>query len=120
MPTQILLTGFTQYGGFRYFKFERIAADRTRSAVTVKASLELARSYGIRVQELPLLCRQFLEERGPEQTDRNITYGADGMKLYAEACKAAREAAAHRKPPVRRPPVNRDPSGWGMPTVRQG
>ena len=60
---QFVLTGFTQDLGFRVFAFEGIGADRIRTKFTVKAELALIRNYGIRIQELPLLCRGLLDRR---------------------------------------------------------
>lgn len=54
---QYILTGFTQEMGFRVFAFERIGDDRLRTKFTVKADLALIRRYGIRLQDLPLMCR---------------------------------------------------------------
>jgi len=99
---QFVLTGFTQETGFRVFAFEGIAADRTRTAFTVKTDLDLSRRYGIRVQELPLLCRGLLEQREMSQDDcggqRNtMTFTEEGMRLHADNCAAARDAAKRRK-----------------------
>ena len=58
---QFMLTGFSELMGFRVFKFEGVAADRSRSAYAVKADMALVRRYGIRLQELPLLCKAVLE-----------------------------------------------------------
>jgi len=60
---QFLLTGFREDLGFRVFAFQGVAADNTRSAFWVRADIALIRRYGIRVQELPLLCRGLLEIR---------------------------------------------------------
>ena len=61
---QFNLIGFSQDAGFRVFAFEGTAAGRVRTEYTVRADLALIRKYGIRVQELPLLCRRFLERAG--------------------------------------------------------
>ena len=63
---QYILTGFTHDMGFRVFAFEGIGEDRVRTEYKVRADLALIHRYGIRVQELPLLCRGILEaaERG--------------------------------------------------------
>ena len=58
---QYILTGFTHDMGFRVFAFEGVGEDRVRTEYRVKADLALIRRYGIRVQELPLLCRAVLE-----------------------------------------------------------
>ena len=59
---QYTVTGFTYDAGFRVFALERIGEDRGRLPYGAKADMALARKYGIRVQELPLLCRELLEQ----------------------------------------------------------
>ena len=58
---QYTLNGCTQELGFRAFSFESLSEDRARTKYQVRADLSLIRTYGIRVQELPLLCLEFLE-----------------------------------------------------------
>ena len=94
---QFILTGFTQNTGFRVFAFERIGADRTRTPFTVRTDLELIRKYGIRVQELPLLCRGFLERRDETEQERAWIFTEDEMRLYASNCAAERDAAQKKK-----------------------
>src|SRR5260370_14625399 len=94
---QFILTGFTQNTGFRVFAFERIGADRTRTPFTVRTDLELIRKYGIRVQELPLLCRGFLERRDETEQERAWIFTEDEMCLYASKCAAERDAAKKKK-----------------------
>jgi len=78
---QFVLTGFTQNKGFRVFAFERIGADRARTPFTVKTDLELIRKYGIRVQELPLLCRALLERHDETEQERAWIYSEEEMRL---------------------------------------
>src|SRR5580658_91337 len=92
---QFILTGFTQDREFRVFAFEGIAADRVRTPFTVKADLALSRTYGIRLQELPLMCRGILEQReeGPEEgaaVENALTFTEEAMRLHASNCIAAR------------------------------
>jgi hypothetical protein len=53
---QFTLTGFTQDAGCRVFAYEGVGDDRVRIRFTVRADLALSRKYGIRLQELPLMC----------------------------------------------------------------
>ena len=108
---QFVLTGFTQDTGFRVFAFEGIAGDRTRTAFTVRTDLALIRRYGIRVQELPLLCRGLLEHRGEGEQERTITFTEEGMRLHADNCAAERSAAQKRKS-AHRPPIKPTGTGW--------
>ncbi len=112
----IILTGFTQDKGFRVFGFARTGADEMRADYTVRADLSLIRRYDIRLQELPLLCRNLLERRGDQDTTRTLTFTEEDMRLYANDCAATRNAAAARKrTPPRRPLTQNHGSGWRSP-----
>ena len=111
---QFILTGFTQDTGFRVFAFEGIAGDRTRTAFTVRTDLALIRRYGIRLQELPLLCRGLLEQRGEGEQERTMTFTEEGMRLHADRCAAERDAARKKKS-THRPPTNPTRTGWRVP-----
>jgi hypothetical protein len=100
--TQFILKGFSEVTGFRIFAFEGISADRTRAPFTVRTDLALTRRYGIRLQELPLLCRAVLERLHEGGENRAFTYTEADMCLYA-SCAAARDEAAKRRRPPRRP-----------------
>ncbi len=112
---QFILTGFTQDMGFRVFAFERIAEDRSRTACIVRADLGLSRQYGIRVQELPLLCRALLEQHDEPGDNRTLVFTEAEMRLYADNRAAARDAAALRKKPARRPPKENSGIAWRGP-----
>ena len=109
---QFILTGFTQETGLRVFAFEGIAEDRTRTAFTVSTDLALIRRYGIRVQELPLLCRRLLEKRDEGEEERTMTFTEAGMRLHADNCAAER---AQKKRSTHRPPTNSTGTGWRVP-----
>ena len=93
---QFILKGFSQVKGFRVFAFERIAADWTRTAFTVRTNVALTRLYGIRLQELPLLCRSVLE-RSDDEENRALTFTEEDMRLHADGVRAREEAARQRK-----------------------
>jgi hypothetical protein len=114
---QFILTGFTQDREFRVFAFEGIAADRVRTPFTVRADLALSRTYGIRLQELPLMCRSILEHReeGTEQTENALTFTEDAMRLHASNCLAARALAAQKKKAPRRPATETNGAAWRSP-----
>jgi hypothetical protein len=115
-----ILTGFRQDMGFRVFAFERRETDRSRMEFTVKADLALIRRYDIRVQELPLLCRSFLESR-EGLTDaavvtykdaQALTYSEDEMRACAVTRTAAKNEAARRRKPPRRPAGETPGAAW--------
>jgi hypothetical protein len=97
---QFNLLGFTESTGFRVFAFEGINADRTRTGFTVRADLALTRRYGIRLQELPLLCRGLLERQLGEEV-RMLTFTEADMSLFAS--DRARSDALKKKSPRRAP-----------------
>lgn len=111
---QFILTGFTQDMGFRVFAFEGVKADRTRALYTVRADLGLIRKYGIRVQELPLLCRGLLDKCGETEEKRALIFSEDDMQIRARDCALAREIAGTRKPP-RRPASANVGGAWRGP-----
>lgn len=98
---QYLLLGFTQDAGSRIFAFEGVAADRGRTAYSVRADLALARKHGIQMQELPLLCRGVLEQRHEGDDQRAFTFTEGHMTLHADLVRAHIEA--HKKKTPRRP-----------------
>ena len=116
---QFILTGFTQEREFRVFAFEGIAADRARTPFTVRADLSLSRTYGIRLQELPLMCRAILERReeGTEEgeTQNALTFTEDAMRIHASNCVAARALAALKKKAPRRPANETNGAAWRSP-----
>jgi hypothetical protein len=100
---QFILTGFTQDREFRVFAFEGVAPNRVRLPFTVKADLVLSRHYGIRLQELPLMCRAVLEGREEGDQENALTFGEEAMRLHETNCIAARALAAQKKKTYRRP-----------------
>ena len=111
-----ILNGFTQELGSRVFAFERLDSDFGRTAYTVRADLALIRRYGIRVQELPLLCRALLERRDDGET-RTWTFTEEEMGLHAKDSEAARAEAARKRKPPRRPPSQNPGTAWRVPPL---
>ncbi len=109
---QFILTGFTQDLAFRVFAFERMGLDRVRTKYAVRADLALVRRYGIQVQELPLLCRNLLQQRDESQESHTFIFTEDDMCLHAKDRAAARDAAAHKRKPPRRPPSENVGAAW--------
>ena len=98
---QFVLTGFKQESGYRVFAFDGISTEHVRVAFRVRADLGLIQRYGIRIQELPLLCRGFLELHHDESENRALTYTETEMKAWARESRAAKEAGARKWKPVR-------------------
>jgi hypothetical protein len=95
--TQFVLMGFSQVMGSRVFAFQGVAADKTRTLYTVRADLALAQRYGIRLQELPLLCRAVLERCSEGTERRAFSYSESDMCLYANSAMEREQAAKIKK-----------------------
>ena len=105
---EYVLTGFHQASSIRQYAFQRIAADRTRTEFTVGVDLDLVRKYQISLQELPLLCRHFLEGQPPAQEAEEahtMTFSEEDMLGYANR-RAAEQSEAKKKKAHRMPPSN--------------
>jgi hypothetical protein len=77
--------------------------------------LALIPNYGIRIQDLPLLCRELLQKRVESSEISALTFTEHEMRAHAEKFAAEREESAGRKNACR-PPVNANPgSGWRAP-----
>ena len=112
------LTGFSSDLGFRVFEFEGVGEDKSRTDFWVRADLALIKDYGIRVQELPLLCRGLLEDHDQVAHECLLTFTREHMQLHAELCAAERAATQSKRAKYRRPfrPV---PTA-AVPAPRQG
>jgi hypothetical protein len=111
---RFVLDGFRQDQGVRVFTFQGVD-DQGRTSYTVRADLALSRTYGIRIQELPLLCRVLLEQRTPDEP-RHLTFTEARMRQHAAVCAEARAAAARDKAlPPRRPAGSNLGAGWRSP-----
>jgi hypothetical protein len=117
LTMQFILTGFTQEREFRVFAFEGINADRVRTPFTVRADLSLSRTYGIRLQELPLMCRAILEGRDEAEVQNALTFTEEAMRLHASNCIAARALAAQKKKAPRRPANETTGAAWRSPQL---
>ncbi len=109
---QYVLIGFREETGSRVFAFDGVAGDRSRSVFTVRADLATSRRYGIRLQELPLLCREILERCDHSETRRSFTFTEGDMRQLADDRTAARDAAALKRRPPRRPVGENAGAGW--------
>ena len=68
--------------GFRIF--EKVGEDQTRTEYTVSADLALTRKYDIRIQELPLLCRLFLERHETADDTRTFIFLEGEMSSHCD------------------------------------
>jgi len=94
--TQFLLTGFTQAAGIRIYAFEGRSGAR-HVDYTVEVDLALIPGFGIRIQDLPLLCRELLQQRAQPDEISSVVFTEQRMRSHAEKLVVAREEAEHRK-----------------------
>lgn len=87
--------GFDQNASLRRYAFQQ-NVDGIRTAFTVGVDLALIRGFGIRIQELPLLCRELLEQQVEGREIRAVTLTEKEMRVHAEKRSIARVAANHR------------------------
>jgi len=114
---RFILTGFNQDSGCRVFAFEQIAEDHARTACTVSADLALSRSYGIQIQELPLLCLHFLERNGDHSAAQDLIFSEEEMRACASERAAAKADAANRHKTARRHPAADLGAAWRAPRL---
>ncbi len=110
---EYVFTGFRQDRNFRRYGFQAVAADRTRTEVSVSADVASILKHKIPLQELPLLCRRFLEGNVDNLTTSDLTFTEKDMLGYASERAAAAELAAskrksHAPPPRPNGPVAED------------
>lgn len=80
---EYVLTNFRQLLNIRRFHFSGTTESRERLEFIVGVDLTSARKYGIAVQELPLLCRRFLEQRNDSGQPRGVNFTDAQMADYA-------------------------------------
>ena len=104
------LTGFSQSSSVRLFTFQGTSTDRTRQRFTVGVDLNLARRYAISLQDLPLLCRQFLEEQTEAGELRSLTFSEQEMLGIVHRREEAKRESERK--PARRPPSSKVGQAW--------
>ena len=96
VKSQFLLTGFTQAAGIRTYAFEgRVGTQRIDC--TVEVDLALIPGYRIQIQELPLLCRDLLQQTEQPTESRFMVFTEQQMRSHAGKLALAREEAERRK-----------------------
>jgi hypothetical protein len=110
-PRHFILTGFNQTAGIRVYAFEGVSAGR-RLDYTVKVDLSLIPGYGIRIQDLPILCRDLLQQRVDPGEISSLTLTEEDMRSHAEKREIAREEASQKKKPPRHPANTNQGASW--------
>ena len=109
--TQFILSGFSQTRGIRIYTFEGIG-DGRRADYTVEVDLALIPGYGIRIQDLPLLCRELLQQRVESDEISALTFTEPDMRSHAERRATEREEAEQRKKAPRHLANANPGAGW--------
>jgi hypothetical protein len=112
--TQYILTGFSQAAAIRLYAFEGVGNGR-RVDYTVEVDLSLIPNYGIRIQDLPLLCRDLLQKRVESSEIAALTFTEHEMRAHAERLAEEREESARKKNTGRHPVNANSGSGWRAP-----
>jgi hypothetical protein len=100
---EYLLTGVKQSENIRSYAFAEVDRDLRQMSFTVAVDISLLRKYAIPLQELPLLCRHFLEEQRKAGSNQNLIFGEAEMVQYsrrrsnADRAEEARKAQRNRK-----------------------
>jgi hypothetical protein len=102
------LTGYRQIENFRIFDFDRVDSDGGAVKISVGVDTTLAGKYAVGLQELPLLCRQFLEKSAIAGESVSLTFPETDLAAVAAASVAMR-ARRRRSTTVRRK-QNRTPN----------
>jgi hypothetical protein len=108
---QFFLTGFTQAAGIRIYAFQG-RVDASRMDYTVEVDLALIPGYGIRIQDLPLLCRELLQQQAQPIEKSAVVFTEQRMRGHAEKLAAARQEAEHRKKQPRHLATADADTGW--------
>ena len=105
---QFSLTGFSQSANVRLFAFQWTAADRTHQSFTVDVDINLARRYAISLQDLPLLCREFLEQQAAAGELHSGTFSEREMLGIANRREEVKREGERKSP--RRPASSQNPA----------
>ncbi len=111
-PSRFILKGFSHDHSFRLFAFEALEEHHAPVQFMVRADLTLARAYGIHIQDLPLLCREFLERRTVKEDEHRLTFAEEDMRRHQAERLAADLVAAQKRKPPRRVSVENTGNAW--------
>jgi hypothetical protein len=109
--TQFFLTGFTQAAGIRIYAFQG-RVDASRMDYTVEVDLALIPGYGIRIQDLPLLCRELLQQQEQPDEVSAVVFTEQRMRSHADKLVAARQEAEQRKKQPKSAAAADRETGW--------
>lgn len=92
-----VLTNFQQHLNIRSFFFKGTNSARERLEYIVGVDLSIARKYSIPVQELPLLCLRFLEQRTDELQPRGVNFTEAQLAGFASERDAEKKRSEAKR-----------------------
>lgn len=97
-------TGFSQEAEFRLFAFEGISTEKVKTKHKVKVDISLLGKYGIKVQELPLLCRRLLDKHENDIDTSTLIFTEAEMCVQQSERIATMNANAQKRKTMHKPP----------------
>jgi hypothetical protein len=92
-----VLASIEQSLHIRWFAFQSVSSNGTRTECRVGVDTSLVRTYAISLQELPLLCREFLAARAGNELAPELIFSEAEMVAHANRRAAAKEAEERQK-----------------------
>ncbi len=103
------LIGYRQIGNIRLFDFDKVDPAGKTAKVSVSVDTTMTGRYAVGLQELPLLCRQYLERNATGSDSLALTFPETDLAAIA-AAGAATRSARRRKGANARKKQNRTPN----------
>jgi hypothetical protein len=102
---KFVLTGFSQDETVRRYSFQGIAPGGKRTDLNVGVDLALVHKHGIPLQEIPLLCTQFLATLGGVDQNRKFELSEGDMRARSEQRAMERMESQSKNKPAAAPPI---------------
>src|ERR1051325_5859262 len=109
---EYVLTGFKQDQNIRLFAFDGIDGVRARIKFAVGVDVSVIAKYAISLQELPLLCRQLLQEQASAGPHRRLTFTEADMAGVADRRAAVQYKLQQQKLHRKFPSGRRSGAAW--------
>jgi hypothetical protein len=96
------LIGYRQTGNIRLFDFDKVDPGGEAVKVSVSVDTTMAGRYAVGLQELPLLCRQYLEKSATAGESLALALQETDLAAISAARAATRSARRPKSANVRR------------------
>ena len=94
---EYVLTSVEQSGSIRHYAFAELGKDFRSQGFSVSIDIEIVRKYRIPLQELPLICSNYLTAQRKTGSQPDLIYGEAEMIVYCEERTEAARVVALRK-----------------------